>query len=143
NIPIVINLSNILLNFCISVIIVIIMWNNFIFDTNVWRFFFMTTYHFIGIKGTGMSALAQILHDSWENVKGSDVDKRFFTQKALEEKNISILPFSEDNITDDCTIIAGTAISESNVEVKASKEIGLPFYWYHDFLREWLTEYTT
>lgn len=55
----------------------------------------MTTYHFIGIKGTGMSALAQILHDSGENVQGSDVEKRFFTQVALEEKNIPILPFSE------------------------------------------------
>ena len=46
----------------------------------------MSTYHFIGIKGTGMSALAQILHDSGENVQGSDVEKYFFTQKALEEK---------------------------------------------------------
>lgn len=103
----------------------------------------MTTYHFIGIKGTGMSALAQILHDSGEKVKGSDVDKRFFTQKSLEDKDIPILPFSEDNITDDCTIIAGNAFSETNVEVKAAKEKGLPFYWYHDFLGEWLKQYTS
>jgi len=90
-----------------------------------------------------MSALAQILHDSGENVKGSDVDKRFFTQKALEEKNIPIYSFSENNITEDCTIIAGNAFSETNVEIQAAQEKGLPFYWYHDFLGEWLKQYTS
>ena len=58
----------------------------------------MTTYHFIGIKGTGMSALAQILHDSGEKVQGSDVDKVFFTQEELEKKGIPIYSFSADNI---------------------------------------------
>lgn len=56
---------------------------------------FMTTYHLIGIKGTGMSALAQILCDSGETVQGSDVGKHFFTEEALLEKNIPILPFSK------------------------------------------------
>src|SRR5699024_9590584 len=143
NIPIVINLSNILLNFCISVIIVIIMWNNFIFDTNVWRFFFMTAYHFIGIKGTGMSALAQILHDSGENVQGSDVEKRFFTQEALEEINIPIFPFSETNIKEGYTVIAGSAFADNQPEIKEAINRGLTFYRYHEFLGEWLKQYTS
>ncbi len=54
---------------------------------------FMTTYHFIGIKGTGMSALAQILHDSGEKVQGSDIDNRIFTQVSLEEKKYPYLFF--------------------------------------------------
>ncbi|MBC8921517.1 UDP-N-acetylmuramate--L-alanine ligase, partial [Escherichia coli] len=54
----------------------------------------MTIYHFVGIKGSGMSALAQILHDKGFQVQGSDVDKYFFTQKALEEKQIPIMTFS-------------------------------------------------
>ena len=53
----------------------------------------MTVYHFVGIKGTGMSSLAQILHDMKHTVQGSDYEKRFFTQTALEKRNISILPF--------------------------------------------------
>ena len=32
-------------------------------------------YHFIGIKGTGMAALACILHDELKEVTGSDIDK--------------------------------------------------------------------
>jgi len=103
----------------------------------------MTTYHFIGIKGTGMSALAQILHDAGEKVQGSDVDKTFFTQAALESKGISILPFSNENITDGLTVIAGNAFNEDHEEIKAAKDLGLPFFRYHEFLGEWLQNYTS
>ncbi|CDO01587.1 UDP-N-acetylmuramate--L-alanine ligase [Oceanobacillus picturae] len=103
----------------------------------------MTTYHFIGIKGTGMSALAQILHDSGERVQGSDVEKHFFTQEALEEKNIPILPFSETNIKENFTIIAGNAFSDDHSEIKEAKRQGLTFYRYHEFLGEWLKQYTS
>lgn len=104
---------------------------------------FMTTYHFIGIKGTGMSALAQILHDSGEKVQGSDIDSRIFTQVALEEKHIPILSFSKDNIQSDYTIIAGNAFPEDHVEIKQARELGCKFYWYHEFLGEWLKQYTS
>ncbi|MFU0788423.1 MAG: UDP-N-acetylmuramate--L-alanine ligase [Virgibacillus proomii] len=103
----------------------------------------MTTYHFIGIKGTGMSALAQILYDSGEKVQGSDVEKRFFTQAALEEKNIPIYPFSENNIKKDYTVIAGNAFSDEHIEIKEAKRLGVTFYRYHEFLGEWLKQYTS
>ncbi|WP_430784717.1 UDP-N-acetylmuramate--L-alanine ligase [Virgibacillus flavescens] len=103
----------------------------------------MTTYHFIGIKGTGMSALAQILSDSGESVQGSDVEKRFYTQEVLEEKNILILPFSKDNIKEEYTVIAGNAFSEDHAEIKRAKELGVTFFRYHEFLGEWLKQYTS
>ncbi len=103
----------------------------------------MTTYHFIGIKGTGMSALAQILHDSGQQVQGSDVDKRFFTQETLEARNIEILPFSKENIEDGLTVIAGNAFSDDHEEIVRAKELGLPYYRYHEFLGEWLQQYTS
>ncbi|WLV23817.1 UDP-N-acetylmuramate--L-alanine ligase [Aciduricibacillus chroicocephali] len=103
----------------------------------------MTTYHFIGIKGTGMSALAQILHDSGETVQGSDIEKRFFTQEALEQKHIPIYPFSADNIKEGLTIIAGNAFPDDHIEIKKAKEKNLTFYRYHEFLGEWLKQYTS
>jgi len=103
----------------------------------------MTTYHFIGIKGTGMSALAQILHDSGEKVQGSDVEKSFFTEEALRNKNIPIYPFSADNIKDEYTVIAGNAFSDDHVEIKEAKKQGNTFYRYHEFLGEWLKQYTS
>ena len=46
-------------------------------------------YYFIGIKGTGMSALAVILKQLDNTVSGSDVDKHFFTEEELIKNNIS------------------------------------------------------
>ncbi|GGK06626.1 UDP-N-acetylmuramate--L-alanine ligase [Lentibacillus kapialis] len=103
----------------------------------------MATYHFIGIKGTGMSALAHILHDSGENVQGSDIEKRFFTQKSLEDKNIPIFPFSDTNIKKGFTVIAGNAFPDDHPEIKAALDQGLTFYRYHEFLGEWLKQFTS
>ena len=51
------------------------------------------TYHFIGIKGAGMSALALMLHQMGHTVQGSDVEKYYFTQRGLEQAGIQIYPF--------------------------------------------------
>lgn len=101
----------------------------------------MTTYHFIGIKGTGMSALAHILYDAGEDVQGSDVKKTFFTDEALKEKNIPIFPFSKDNIKEGLTVIAGNAFKDDHEEIVEAKRLGLPIYRYHDFLGQWLKKY--
>ena len=56
-------------------------------------------YHFIGIKGTGMGALAQFMHDLGYHVQGSDKTEHFFTEIPLLEKGITILPFDEEKDT--------------------------------------------
>lgn len=90
-----------------------------------------------------MSALAQILHDMNERVQGSDINKYFFTQKALEKNNIPIMPFDKDNITNDLTVIAGNAFKDDHVEIVEAKEKGLPFYRYHEFLGEFIRKFTS
>jgi len=103
----------------------------------------MSTYHFIGIKGTGMSALAQILHDSGKKIQGSDVEKHFFTQEILEKKGIKMLPFAADNIEEGQVIIAGNAFSEDHCEIKRARELNLPFYKYHEYLGKLVNDYTS
>lgn len=103
----------------------------------------MTIYHFVGIKGSGMSALAQILHDKGFQVQGSDVDKYFFTQKALEEKQIPIMTFSADNIQEGLTIIAGNAFPDTHEEIERALELGLPVIRYHKFLGQLIDGYTS
>ena len=49
-------------------------------------------YHFIGIKGAGMSSLAVIMKNLGYEVKGSDLDKHFFNEEALINNNISFTP---------------------------------------------------
>ncbi len=103
----------------------------------------MTVYHFVGIKGTGMSALAQILHDMKYQVQGSDVEKRFFTQEALEDRGIPIYPFSASNIKEGLTVIAGNAFGDDHEEIMAAKELGIPVYRYHNFLGEFTKNFTS
>lgn len=91
-------------------------------------------YYFIGIKGTGMSALASLLHDLGYEVKGSDVERHFFTEKGLLERNIEILPYNEDNITKDMTIIRGNAIKDDHPELIRAEVKGLKIYKYEEMV---------
>ena len=102
-----------------------------------------TVYHFVGIKGSGMSALALILHDKGFKVQGSDVKKYFFTQKNLEDNHIPIYLFDEANIREGMTIIAGNAFPDTHEEISKALELGLPVKRYHDFLGELSDQYTS
>lgn len=90
-----------------------------------------------------MSALAQILSDMGYNVQGSDVEKRFFTQEALEQKGIKILPFSEENIEENMIIIAGNAFDDEHEELVQAREMNLPVYRYHKFLGDFIQKFTS
>lgn len=103
----------------------------------------MTIYHFVGIKGTGMSALAQVLNDMGYAVQGSDVDKHFFTQVALENAGIKILPFQKENIKPGMTVIAGNAFPDTHEEIQEAMRLGLPVIRYHRFLGEFLQNFTS
>ena len=107
------------------------------------RFNLMTAFHFTGIKGSGMSSLAQILHDAGNEVQGSDIDKHFFTEDPLRERGITILPFSADNIQEGMTVIAGNAYRDDHEELTHAKEIGVEVIRYHKFLGNLMGQYTS
>lgn len=103
----------------------------------------MTKYHFIGIKGSGMSALAQILYDIGYDVQGSDVETRIFTQEPLEQRGIPIHPFDETNIEKEMCIIAGNAFGDDHVEINKCITSSIPVYRYHEFLGEFAQGFTS
>ncbi|ALA54310.1 UDP-N-acetylmuramate--L-alanine ligase [Shouchella clausii] len=103
----------------------------------------MTNYHFTGIKGSGMSALAQILHDLNENVQGSDIEETIFTQKPLERKGITLLPFSRDNIKNGQHVIVSAAYGETHEEIKRARELGLKVDVYPEFLGSFIKQFTS
>lgn len=103
----------------------------------------MTLFHFTGIKGSGMSSLAQILHDSEQRVQGSDVDKYFFTEQPLRERDILIQPFSEENIKEGMTVIAGNAFPDHHPELERARALGVPVVRYHEFLGKYMEDYTS
>lgn len=91
-------------------------------------------YHFIGIKGTGMSALAQIMKSLGYEVQGSDKPDHFFTEAGLLEKGIKILNFSKENIKEDMVIVQGNAFKDDHEEVVRAKELGLKIYTYQEMV---------
>ena len=102
------------------------------------------TFHFIGIKGAGMSALALMLHQMGHTVQGSDVEKYYFTQRGLEQAGITILPFSEENLTGDQILIAGNAFKpENNVEIAYADAQGYTYQRYHEFLGEFMRDFVS
>ena len=100
------------------------------------------TYFFVGIKGTGMSSLALILHDKGCKVMGSDIDKYTFTQRGLEQAGIKILPFNADNIKPGMIIVAGNAFNDDQEEIARAKEMGLKVMRYPEVV-EMIIEETT
>lgn len=90
-----------------------------------------------------MSALAQVLHDMKFSVQGSDVEKHFFTQVALEESGIKILPFQKENIKPGLTIIAGNAFPDTHEEIQEAMKLGLPIVRYHRFLGDFMQSFTS
>ena len=102
------------------------------------------TYHFIGIKGAGMSALALMLHQMGHTVQGSDVEKYYFTQRGLEQAGIQIYPFDVKNLEGDKILIAGNAFRpDNNVEIAYADEHGLTYKRYHEFLGEFMRDFVS
>ncbi len=103
----------------------------------------MTHYHFVGIKGAGMSSLAQIMHDLGHEVQGSDIEKYVFTEGTLKNKGIKILPFSVDNIHEGMVVIQGNAFPDTHEEIVRAHELKLDVIRYHDFLGQVINQYTS
>ena len=100
----------------------------------------MSKYHFIGIKGSGMSSLAQIAYDMGHEVQGSDEETYFFTQEKLEQRNIPMFYYGAENIKEGYDVILGNAFNETHAEYRRAKELGLKTYTYSQFLGKLLSE---
>ena len=101
-------------------------------------------YYFIGIKGTGMAALACMLHDLGNTVSGSDLDKHFFTEDELRKRNIPIYDFDPNNIKDNMNVVIGNAFLDDFPEVAAAlNNPTCKCTRYHYFVGEFLKPYKT
>lgn len=88
--------------------------------------------HCVGIKGTGLSALVEILCARGAVITGSDVSERFYTDEILEKLNIKALPFSKDNITDDISLVIYSSAYnlQTNPDLVAAVQKKIPLILY-------------
>ncbi len=94
-------------------------------------------YYCIGIKGTGMSTLAQILHDLGNEVSGyDDAREHKFTEVGLEERNIPIYYDGSHPIDNDTIVTYSVAFSEEHPEIQRVKSLGLKIVKYNEVMGE-------
>jgi UDP-N-acetylmuramate--alanine ligase len=90
--------------------------------------------HFIGIGGTGLSAIARLLKESGYQVTGSDMNPSPFVDD-LRELDIEVfIGHRAEQIGDADFIVRSSAIPDTNAEVVAAREAGIPVYKRADFL---------
>ncbi|MFZ5810236.1 MAG: UDP-N-acetylmuramate--L-alanine ligase [Chloroflexota bacterium] len=92
--------------------------------------------HFIGIAGSGLSAMARVLSERGILVSGSD---RNLTSPAKELMQLGIKVVEghhAENIGDATLVIRSSAIPDNNVEVQAAKARGIPVLKRVDFLKD-------
>lgn len=101
-------------------------------------------YYCIGIKGTGMSTLAQILSDLGNEVSGyDDATEHKFTQDGLEKRNIKIYYDNNHNIDKDTIVTYSVAFNEEHKELKRVKELGLKVVKYNEIIGNLMNDFNS
>ncbi|MFD2367625.1 UDP-N-acetylmuramate--L-alanine ligase [Pseudoduganella sp. GCM10020061] len=82
--------------------------------------------HFVGIGGSGMSGIAEVLHNLGYTVTGSDLGSNAATAR-LESLGVKVLRgHAPDNIGEADAVVTSTAVNEGNPEVVAARARSIP-----------------
>jgi UDP-N-acetylmuramate--alanine ligase len=96
----------------------------------------MTHYHLIGIGGTGLSPIARVLLERGHQVSGSDMLLSPMAQELRELGAHVLIGHDAGNIAGADVVIRSSAIPDSNPEVAAALQAGIPVLKRVDFLKE-------
>jgi UDP-N-acetylmuramate--alanine ligase len=96
----------------------------------------MTHYHFIGIGGTGLSAIARVLVEKGHTVSGSD---KVLSPQAQELQSIGVrveTGHDAKNVAGADIVIRSSAVRDENPEVIAARNAGIPVLKRYQMLAE-------
>jgi UDP-N-acetylmuramate--alanine ligase len=96
------------------------------------------TWHFVGIGGIGMSAIARILLARGQRVCGSDVKETPLIARLREEGAEVRIGHDAANIENAHTVIVSSAIDRNNPEYLAAQRRGMPLLHRGEMLAELL-----
>ena len=74
--------------------------------------------HFVGIGGSGMSGIAEVLINSGYKVSGSDIKKSQITEKLKHMGAKIFIGHQAENINDAHVLVVSSAINKNNPEIK-------------------------
>jgi UDP-N-acetylmuramate--alanine ligase len=99
--------------------------------------------YLVGIKGSGVSALACILKNLGIKVVGSDTKEKFFTDEILKKERIKFYEgFKKENLKRELpvsAVISSVAYLSSNIknpEIELAKKLNIPILTYPQALAE-------
>ena len=100
----------------------------------------MTHVHFIGIGGSGLSAIARLLLESGYTVSGSDRALTPFADEVRKAHAKVFIGHHARNIAGADWVVRSSAVTDDNPEVRAAKRAGIPVYKRADFLGELMAD---
>lgn len=83
-----------------------------------------------------MSGLAKYLLQKGFEVSGSDINDSKYVQKVKNLGAKVYIGHDENNVPEDCIVVASTAIRDNNPEIQKAKRLGLPIWHRSDLLAE-------
>jgi UDP-N-acetylmuramate--alanine ligase len=100
----------------------------------------MTRVHFIGIGGSGLSAIARLLQESGYDVTGSD---KVLSPLAADLQTAGLKIFighHPSNVSGADWVVRSSAVSDDNPEVQAALQANIPVYKRADFLGKLMSD---
>ncbi len=82
--------------------------------------------HFVGVGGTGMSGIAEVLSNLGYEVSGSDIRESAVTQRLEQNGVIVHIGHCKENVENVDVVVTSTAVDRKNEEVKAAYENRVP-----------------
>ncbi|MGO4470139.1 Mur ligase domain-containing protein, partial [Pseudoduganella sp. RAF53_2] len=82
--------------------------------------------HFVGIGGSGMSGIAEVLVTLGYNVSGSDLGANAVTQRLIDMGAKVYQGHAAENIGTADAVVTSTAVKEDNPEVVAARARKIP-----------------
>jgi len=92
--------------------------------------------HFVGIGGSGMSGIAEVMLSLGYQVQGSDLKNNASVQRLKNLGATVFIGHDEKNICDADAVVVSSAVDESNPEVAAARETLLPIVQRAEMLAE-------
>jgi len=99
--------------------------------------------HFIGIGGTGLSAIARVLLESGYTVSGSDRAYSPLAESVEQAGARLFVGHRAENVNGAEVVVRSSAVPDENVEVQAALSKGVPVLKRADFLGQFMTNYQT
>jgi UDP-N-acetylmuramate--alanine ligase len=82
--------------------------------------------HFVGIGGSGMSGIAEVMLSLGYAVQGSDLKRNKQTRRLENQGAKVFIGHAADNIRDADAVVVSSAVDETNPEVAAAREQLMP-----------------